>query len=248
MPPPPTLIYATPEKKRHWREQLPFTKRQVGAATMVLTACIGWYIIKSPWIWYGSEEAWRSHECLTYTRPANTVAFAMERTTESFSKDFPDGSRVTQWRPLQLLHEYEIYHSDVVSGMLGPYAHSLLFLHERTGPGGNIREICVQYRKLQDPNNVWAGDVGVKLRWFSSPVGIGSSNAVSSFSPANTELNILLPGKKSRLFFGQPDPSDASHFTIKYEMDDKPGMIDGWLQSDDTVKLQIRDGPAAEKR
>jgi hypothetical protein len=49
-----------------------------------------------------------------------------------------------------------------------------------------------------------------------------------------------------RLFAGQPDPNDDSHFTIRYEVDNQPGTIDGWLQADDTIKLQIRDGPATK--
>ena len=47
-----------------------------------------------------------------------------------------------------------------------------------------------------------------------------------------------------RIFAAQFDDKDQSHFTIKYEIDDQPGTIDGWLQVDDSVKLQIRDGPA----
>lgn len=44
---------------------------------------------------------------------------------------------------------------------------------------------------------------------------------------------------------GQPDPDDESHFTIKYATSDGSGTIDGWLMPDDSVKFQVRDGPAA---
>jgi hypothetical protein len=45
-----------------------------------------------------------------------------------------------------------------------------------------------------------------------------------------------------RVFAGQPDPRNASHFTIGYEVDGKPGTIDGWLLKDLTVVLEPREG------
>jgi len=45
-----------------------------------------------------------------------------------------------------------------------------------------------------------------------------------------------------RLYAGQLDPIDESHFTIRYELDGKSGVIDGWLMPDDSVKLQNRGG------
>ena len=47
-----------------------------------------------------------------------------------------------------------------------------------------------------------------------------------------------------RFFAGQPDPADPSHFTVQYEIDGAPGTIDGWLKGDDTVRMEVRDGPA----
>jgi hypothetical protein len=47
-----------------------------------------------------------------------------------------------------------------------------------------------------------------------------------------------------RIFAGQADPNDASHFTIEYEWPSGVrGTIDGWLRDDDHVDLQIRPGP-----
>ena len=47
-----------------------------------------------------------------------------------------------------------------------------------------------------------------------------------------------------RLFAGQPDPLDGSHFTIRYETDLGPGTLYGWLLSDGHLWLEVRDGPA----
>jgi hypothetical protein len=44
-----------------------------------------------------------------------------------------------------------------------------------------------------------------------------------------------------RLFAGQLDPNDASHFTIDYVIGDQKGVIDGWLKEDGSVLLQKRE-------
>ena len=46
------------------------------------------------------------------------------------------------------------------------------------------------------------------------------------------------------LYAGEPDANDESHFTVGYATSRGRGTIDGWLLSDDTVKLEVRDGPA----
>ncbi|HEY8666588.1 MAG TPA: hypothetical protein VIL86_07990 [Tepidisphaeraceae bacterium] len=43
-----------------------------------------------------------------------------------------------------------------------------------------------------------------------------------------------------RIFSGQPDRSDPSHFTITYDVDGKSETLDGWLTDDETVLLQPR--------
>jgi hypothetical protein len=43
-----------------------------------------------------------------------------------------------------------------------------------------------------------------------------------------------------RWYAGQCDPSDGSHFTIDFRLDGNPGVLDGWLRDDDTVRLQVR--------
>lgn len=45
-----------------------------------------------------------------------------------------------------------------------------------------------------------------------------------------------------RLYAGQIDPADTSHFTITYDLDGQTGVIDGWLKADRIVVLQPRLG------
>jgi hypothetical protein len=50
-----------------------------------------------------------------------------------------------------------------------------------------------------------------------------------------------------RVFAGQADPADPSHFTIPYDLDDQPGVIDGWLRDDEVVLLQPRTGRVVDQ-
>ena len=45
-------------------------------------------------------------------------------------------------------------------------------------------------------------------------------------------------GHALRIFAGQPDPADASRFTIHFEMDGKAGVLVGRLTDDDTVLIE----------
>lgn len=52
--------------------------------------------------------------------------------------------------------------------------------------------------------------------------------------------------EKLRLYAAQADAKDESHFTFRYEINGVSGTIDGWLQAEDRVILEVRDGPAKE--
>lgn len=52
-------------------------------------------------------------------------------------------------------------------------------------------------------------------------------------------FSLLVPIKAAqtfRLFAGQADSHDQSHFTMSYELDDQRGIIDGWLRDGDRVE------------
>jgi hypothetical protein len=70
------------------------------------------------------------------------------------------------------------------------------------------------------------------LRHYYAPTSLG----FQFHCPADQPL---------KLYAGQPDAQDESHFTIEYETPAGKGTIDGWLQPEDRVKLKVRDGPAA---
>jgi hypothetical protein len=75
---------------------------------------------------------------------------------------------------------------------------------------------------------------------FVSPprrAGFGSGYGLELF---------VIPGDRTRVLEGKPDPADPSHFTIDYAHNAVPGTIDGWLNADDTVTLAPRAGDVLE--
>lgn len=78
---------------------------------------------------------------------------------------------------------------------------------------------------------------GVEMRghWLPPPI---------RGSPGSLKID---DSDRLRVFAGQPDPSDESHFTIAYDLDGQPGVIDGWLNSDGSIKLEPRVGKRVNK-
>jgi hypothetical protein len=137
---------------------------------------------------------------------------------------------------------------------------SIIFMHERVSPGGHRRLVVVE--APTDVDFQFRRFPLIPAAWFGSLKPITFSNAAEEI---NFGYNLLkddsqelrgrdLPDAKRdrdrhlktplRIFFGQPDHKDASHFTINYEVGAEPGVIDGWLRDDDAVILQAH-GPWA---
>ena len=118
------------------------------------------------------------------------------------------------------------------------YYHRHVFVHARRSPAGRQRLLVVSF----DPLCFLAGGpqpFSADVRWLDGRWG-DMGYAYGFVPPA-----FAVPASKPlRLFAGQPDPLDESHFTIPYDAGGVAGTIDGWLQADDGVKLVVRDGPA----
>lgn len=72
--------------------------------------------------------------------------------------------------------------------------------------------------------------------WTQEPRAKGTNGGIS-FALGN--------GRNVKVFNGTPDPNDPSRFTITYDVDGSRGTIDGWLEAPDSLRMRVRDGPAA---
>lgn len=146
------------------------------------------------------------------------------------SEEWADLTAVDWWRPSQ------------PKTMMCPFA----FLHERRTPSGRVIlvnvVICITPRlggcqllaagECMTPASSQPGSFGVPLMLGTTGLDVQTSSPVS----------------RLRVYAGQPDPNDPTHFTIEYEWNEgsaspwKRGTIDGWARDSGDVKLQVRDG------
>jgi hypothetical protein len=120
----------------------------------------------------------------------------------------------------------------------------VLFLHARQAPGGPQRLVVVQgwldypgaVMNLHLSGQIWSVDVP----FGSDPFEVARfAGPVLSDRPPEGGTTTL------RVFAGQADPQDASHFTIEYWVDGKRGVVDGWLRAPtagraEKVELKVR--------
>ena len=101
----------------------------------------------------------------------------------------------------------------------------LLFLHERTTPGG--RRVLVCGMAHPDPSLVGGRSFGLRAidpaTRRTLPVTAGGQWV------AFPEFRSYVPGRPLRLYAGRPDPADPSHFTVEYEARGQRGVMDGWV-------------------
>jgi hypothetical protein len=104
-----------------------------------------------------------------------------------------------------------------------------VFLHGRQTPSGSARLVAVQLGKLPppDPYNRLFFDAYVHHR--------------RSASSGQLEM-CLAAGDRVRIYEGQPDSADATHFTIDYDLNGQRGTIDGNLDDNGFVTFAPRSG------
>jgi hypothetical protein len=143
------------------------------------------------------------------------------------------------------------------TGLPAAVTPGVIFMHQRTTSAGRTRLVVLflmpATQDLRSPYCVVARDwVAEPATW--RPGSVARFRESSSFSLRLTEQDRL------RVFMGQPDATDPSHFTIDYELNGERGTIDGWLRDGDAfaepvgaaprdtnVELHARTGPAVPR-
>ncbi len=122
----------------------------------------------------------------------------------------------------------------------------VVFLHSRRAKNGASRLVQVELsligrtlRKDADAKNV-ADDQVLKIQVIK-PAGLFSDAQLQKTSGWWHRGLSETPFGKLRVFAGQPDLADDSHFTIVYHDELAHGTLDCWLQADDSVRVEMRD-------
>jgi hypothetical protein len=115
------------------------------------------------------------------------------------------------------------------------------FLHRRQHPQGQERLIAIVFLERQNYPGASRNLEINALVWRPATWAPGSRLQLGGLSTLSLPE---IDQRRVRIFAAQPDSADTSHFTMAYEIDGQPGMIDAWLDLYDRVRLQVRDGPA----
>jgi hypothetical protein len=121
---------------------------------------------------------------------------------------------------------------------LGNSASAVVFLHGRTSPSGNRRLVCI----AAEPKMM--GTVAgrsIKPMWYLITAAPDAARG-PRWGWSDADPLSALPSA-DRIYAGQPDPSDPSHFMYDYVSGGVRKTIDGWLQDDDTLRFRLREPP-----
>jgi hypothetical protein len=191
----------------------------------------------SPQLWLYMKIRYWQHKCLVYTAPAGQVMY--EDKAKSAGVVWGDGH--TSNRPLvhssngpvqtRTVTEWDKFYPLAEGFRTFSGTDGLLFLHARKDGSG--KESLVAVRIAMRAWHEWYFESWAYREGLSPTFGGRTSRSVISF-PAH------LGSQSLRLFAGQVDPSDETHFTIDYEFGGTHGTIDAWLQSDNQILMKRR--------
>ena len=123
-----------------------------------------------------------------------------------------------------------------------PDGQRVIFLHGLIDPAGRKYLVCFAYHNL-NAEEFGNGRIA-RLTWdLEKPAGLlpGCGGRSRLFNLSQSQYDLaqgLNSGDRVRIFGGQPDPTDPSRFTIPYEINDVPGVIEGQLNANDYIDLK----------
>jgi len=119
----------------------------------------------------------------------------------------------------------------------------ILFMHGMRTASGQSYLVVVQGDFLADSAPVFVH--GYDVMAIPRRLETWNMHPVSRWNILRGDVDApLMRPAHLRVFAGQVDSADPSHFTIRYEYNEKPGMVDGWLKGGSNgsvyVELKIR--------
>jgi hypothetical protein len=214
---PPQLDYA-PQPAWHRRKS---AHRIILAAVLLLglLASLKW---AAP-AWNHARLLYYQRRCLSHLDPSNKILYD--------SKAPPASANLSDWQNFYALFSPPGGRSGV-----------MLFVHELRHKDGTPRLVAIE--ASNHPQTIPA-EFNAATQTFEyttiQPAGL-FKYAKLSFNDSWKSTLKLQDGAPLQINAGQPDPADPSHFTLQYHYANRRGIIDGWLNEDDTILLEPR-GP-----
>lgn len=117
-----------------------------------------------------------------------------------------------------------------------------VFVHSRQRPDGTERLVALGF----DPGGFIFGETTPFRTVVLTPADWNHALPCTASAKAFGFIFTVPPDQPLKLYAGQADPLDATHFTVEYETPAGKGTVDGYLKDDDSVNLKIRSGPAKQ--
>jgi hypothetical protein len=214
---PAQLEYAQPLR---WRQRKGFRRAVFAVALLVLI--LGSLKFLRP-AWNQARLLHYQRRCLAHVEAPGTIVFDAANSTRKINSD---------WERFYALFSPP-----------GGKHGATVFVHELSRPDGGNRLVVVE---------------------ADLPVSAMPKQLLLLFAPLRLESTVIVPGglleqpqlrsngswmtpfafaNPSGLYLhaGQTDPANPSHFTIAFDYPDQSGTIDGWLQPDDSILIELRD-------
>lgn len=230
-------------------------RRVMGLLLLAIVAGAAWWF-HAP-LWQRAKLLYYQRQCLNFTAPPEQVVYDENNGTVSpligtaGYRGYPAAAAYLKVpRPplpptVAVRPAPELGNYTVLTNWWPTLPVATVFLHERRTKSGLVRLVAVMRWPIEtgyivdefglEPVVIAPGGL------MSQPVvhgpRVGGWSIVPASNPADTQ--------NLRFYAGQPDPADPAHFTIKYDLRNGTGIIDGRLNEDgQTVTLKIISGPA----
>jgi hypothetical protein len=194
------------------------------------------------------------YECLHYSPPADQVVYDENPTTSAALLRYAvryiaDTRNDVRRTPIALLQPSQ-WSNAARSATPSLRVHgATVFMHERTAADGHSRLVVLQYSPTTlVPAFSPYTDLKITLLEASRLHGTLAEIEPDAEPPRKLLAHDLNASTRDlRIFAGQADGDDRSHFTIEYELNGQRGTLDGWLENDDTINIKLRSGPATRR-
>ena len=229
--------------------------RRIFRITLLLTIIIAaatsnrW----APPAWHRAQLLYWQRQCLNYAAPPDQIVFESD---QGFSIILgPTASnppkclaKLQQFLPSSgaSLSSNTTFALSTSGNTFTAASERVSFIHQRRSRNGNVRLVVIgDVFNLSDsydtcvPTGVFGGSPPIESVSFLNWVRPRFLDAYDADGDGYPDRPFHV-----RVYAGQIDPIDQSHFTIAYEIDRNKDIIDGYLQDDGSVTLTCRAGPS----
>ncbi len=232
------LEYGRPAGRWGWRRRGRWLVLLAGVCALTLCGFQwgrGWY--ERGRVLYGQHRCWKD-------RPgADCVAWESEAVAAKILLAGKAGEYVAMkaW-PRQVRAGRRPKCVDVVPPLegeaWGSSERAVLFVHGRRAKGGAECLVVLQLDESFFGSQQVRVDAGVYIPTWRGPVEVDTGEMLL----VDGDGRSLFGQRGLRVYAGQVDDGDESHFTIRYALGAEEGMVDGWLLAGGVVRMKVREG------